>query len=54
MSISKFKKDKKIKKVKILKEFEADYIFLTKHPILKNTLISEVLYEGRDYEGGNE
>lgn len=40
--------------VRLLKDFEVDYIFLTKHPILKKSLISEILYEGSDYEGGNE
>jgi len=58
----KFKEEnqKKIKKMyaipkdRILKDFEVDYVFLTKHPILKNSWKSEVLYEGRDYEGGNE
>ena len=50
----KIKKMYAIPKDRILKDFEVDYVFLTKHPILKNSWKSEVLYEGRDYEGGNE
>jgi len=40
--------------VRIIKDFEKDYIYLTNHPILKKSWKSEVEYEGRDYEGGNE
>jgi len=49
-----YKNGRKHKKVRIINDFKIDYVNMMKHPILKNCLVCEVLYKGRDYEGGNE